>query len=103
MLSRALSPVDWTESAWAIHNKIRGLSPWPAASTEVISGESMKLFASHVTEERTDKRPGTVVSAGKQGIDVACGDGVVLRITQLQAAGGKRMSAADYLPGHPIA
>jgi methionyl-tRNA formyltransferase len=102
MLSRALSPIDWNQSAQSIHNKIRGLSPWPAASTDAISGDSMKLYASNVTGEQTAQRPGTVVAAGKQGIDVACGDGTVLRVTQLQAAGGKRMSAADYLRGHPI-
>ena len=43
-----------------------------------------------------------VIAAGKQGIDIACGDGLTLRILVLQASGGKRMSAADYLLGHPI-
>jgi methionyl-tRNA formyltransferase len=42
------------------------------------------------------------VAAGKQGIDIACGDGKVLRVTELQAQGGKRMAAAAYLLGHPI-
>lgn len=102
MLSRDLSAVDWTESAKAIHDKIRGLSPWPAACTDVIGGQTVKLFASRNTGEGTSARPGTIVAAGKQGIDVACGDGKVLRILQLQAAGGKRMAAADYLRGHPI-
>ena len=46
--------------------------------------------------------PGTIVSAGKQGIDIACGDGKVLRIKELQAQGGTRMAAAAYLLGHPI-
>lgn len=102
MLSRALSPIDWTQSAKAIHDKIRGLSPWPAASTDVISGESIKIFGSQVVDQTTSKLPGVIVSAGKQGIDIACGDGKILRITQLQAAGGKRMAAADYLRGHPL-
>lgn len=102
MLSRALSPIDWTQSAKAIHDKIRGLSPWPAASTDVISGESIKLFGSVNTGLDTTAHPGVIVQAGKQGIDIACGDGKILRITQLQAAGGKRMAAADYLRGHPL-
>lgn len=102
MLSREMSKVDWTMPAKAIHDKIRGLSPWPAASTDVISGDTIKLFGSIHTGEATSAQPGTIVSAGKQGIDIACGDGKILRIVQLQAAGGKRMAAADYLRGHPI-
>ena len=102
MLSREMSKVDWNMPAKAIHDKIRGLSPWPAASTDVISGDTIKLFGSVNTGATTSAQPGTIVSAGKQGIDIACGDGKILRIVQLQAAGGKRMAAADYLRGHPI-
>ena len=102
MLSRDLSPVDWTRSAHAIHCQIRGLQPWPCASTEIISGEAMKLFSARETGETVSAAPGTIVRAGKAGIDVACGDGNVLRITELQAKGGKRMTAEAYLLGHPI-
>ena len=102
MLSRALSPIDWTQSAKSIHDKIRGLSPWPAASTDVISGDTIKIFGSVNTGLSTSAHPGVIVEAGKQGIDIACGDGKILRIPQLQAAGGKRMAAADYLRGHPL-
>lgn len=102
MLSRELSNIDWDQPAKAIHDKIRGLSPWPAASTNIISNTVIKIFGSSNLGEATTAQPGTIVAAGKQGIDVACGDGKVLRITQLQAPGGKRMAAADYLRGHPI-
>ncbi len=102
MLSKEMSPVDWTRSAHAISCQIRGLIPWPCASTEAITGQPMKLFAASETGEQTSAKPGTVVAAGKQGIDVACGDGKVLRLTEIQAQGGKRMSAAAYLLGHPI-
>lgn len=102
MLSKALSPVDWTRSAQAIHNQIRGLYPWPAATTDILTGEPVKLWAARMAETPAAARPGTVISAGKEGIDVACGDGQTLRILELQAPGGKRMSAADYLRGHPI-
>ena len=102
MLSRELSNIDWNQSAKAIHDKIRGLSPWPAASTNIICDTIIKIFGSSNLGEATTAQPGTIVAAGKQGIDVACGDGKVLRITQLQAPGGKRMAAADYLRGHPI-
>jgi methionyl-tRNA formyltransferase len=102
MLSKALSPVDWTRSAQAIHNQIRGLYPWPAAATDILTGEPVKLWAARTAETPAAARPGTIISAGREGIDVACGDGRALRILELQAPGGKRMSAADYLRGHPI-
>ncbi len=100
MLSKALSPIDWNRSARQIHDQVRGLIPWPCATTEV-GGKKVKVFK---TEQgsATKAAPGTVVSAGKQGIEIACGDGLTLRITQLQAEGGKRMAAADYLRGHSV-
>ena len=102
MLSKEMSPIDWTRPAHAVSCQVRGLIPWPCASTDVISGEPIKLFSVRETGEEANARPGTIVAAGKQGIDVACGDGTVLRVTELQAKGGKRMSAAAYLLGHPI-
>lgn len=102
MLGKELSPVDWTRSAHEISCQVRGLIPWPCATTDVISGEEMKLYAVQETREETSARPGTVTAAGKQGIDLACGDGKILRVTELQAKGGKRMTAAAYLLGHPI-
>ena len=103
MLSKAMSPVDWTRSAQEIFNQIRGLYPWPGASTDIITGEPVKLWRAQVVEKHTDAIPGTVIAAGKQGIDVACGElQHVLRILELQPPGKKRMSAADYLRGHPI-
>lgn len=102
MLSKELSAVDWSRSAHQIHCQIRGLIPWPCASTDLISGEPMKLFGARETGEETSAAPGRVVRADKRGICVACGDGKVLCLTELQAPGGKRMSAASYLAGHPI-
>ena len=102
MLGKELSPVDWTRSAHEISCQVRGLIPWPCATTDVISGEEMKLYAVLETGEGTGARPGAITAAGKQGIDVACGDGKVLRVTELQAKGGKRMTAGAYLLGHPI-
>lgn len=102
MLSKEMSPIDWTRSAHAISCQVRGLIPWPCAATDVISGEAIKLYAVAETGEDTAARPGVIVAAGKQGIDIACGDGKVLRVKELQAQGGKRMTAAAYLLGHPI-
>ena len=102
MLTKALSPVDWGRSAREIHDQIRGLIPWPGASTVALTGEPVKLWRAQVLDRKTEKTPGTVVEAGAQGIDMACGDGRVLRILELQAPGARRMAAADYLRGHPI-
>lgn len=102
MLSRALCPIDWTMSARDIHNKVRGLTPWPATSTDAFTEQPVKVYAAVETGENTGKAPGTVLKADKEGIDVACGDGKVLRILELQAPGSRRMAAADYLRGHPI-
>lgn len=102
MLSRELSPIDWTRTAAQIHDQVRGLLPWPVASTDLFGGDKVKIFTTIETEDKTGKEPGTILRANKTGIDVACGGGTVLRITELQAPGSRRMSAADYLRGHPI-
>ncbi len=101
MLSRALSPMDWTRTARELHDQVRGLIPWPAAVTE-LNGTRCKIFSTSVLEETTGKEPGTVLMADKKGLKLACGGGTVLQINELQADGGKRMKAADYLRGHPI-
>lgn len=103
MLSKEMSPVDWTRTAQEVFNHIRGLYPWPGASTTAITGEPIKLWGAQVVEKHTDAGPGTIVAAGKQGIDVACGEfNHVLRILELQPPGKKRMTAAAYLAGNPI-
>ncbi|MBR5792088.1 MAG: methionyl-tRNA formyltransferase [Ruminiclostridium sp.] len=101
MLSRALSPMDFTRPARELHNQVRGLIPWPAAVTE-LNGTRCKIFSTSVLEETTGKAPGTVIAADKKGLKIACGGGTVLQINELQADGGKRLKAADYLRGHPI-
>lgn len=102
MLTRELSPIDWSRSAHEINCQIRGLIPWPAASTDVITGAPMKVFQSQESEETTAKRPGSILSADQKGIAIACGDSKVLYLTEIQAQGGKRMMVSDYLRGHPI-
>ena len=101
MLDKSLSPMDFTRSAQALHNQVRGLIPWPCATMD-LQGKTVKVFRTQVGEE-TSVAPGAIVAADKRGIAVACGDGRVLRITELQPEGGKRMAAAAYLAGHPIA
>lgn len=101
MLSRELSPIDWSRSALEIHNQIRGLVPWPATTME-LKGTRFKVFASLLTGETVEQPGGTVLGSDKKGIRMVCGDGGVLCITEVQAPGKKRMKAVDYLRGHPI-
>ena len=101
MLSRDLSPMDFTRPAQALHDQVRGLIPWPAATMD-LNGVRCKVFATAVLGETTGKAPGSVIQADKKGLKLACGGGTVLGIQVLQAAGGKRMAAADYLRGHPV-
>ena len=100
MLSKGMSPIDWSRPAHAVDCQVRGLIPWPCASTE-LAGQRFKVYRT-APGRKTDKAPGTILAAGKMGIEVACGDGRSLYITELQAEGGKRMAASAYLLGHPI-
>ncbi len=99
MLDKSLCPIDWNESATAIHNKIRGLSPWPVA-TAVLEDKVVKIHLSRLSQE-TGSKPGEVIKSDKNLI-VSCGDGKCIEILQIQAQGSKRMSAQDYLRGRKI-
>ncbi len=100
MLSREMSPIDWSRTAREISCQVRGLIPWPCAVTE-LAGNRFKVYRT-APGRACSAAPGTILSAGKSGIEVACGDGQSLLITELQAEGGKRMAAGAYLLGHPI-
>ena len=100
MLDRSLSPMDFTRSARHLHDQVRGLVPWPCASM-MLDGKTVKVYRTAVGGE-TALAAGKIAEAGKQGLAVACGDGRLLRILELQAEGGKRMAAVDYLRGHPV-
>ena len=100
MLSKDLSPMDWTRSAQALHDQVRGLIPWPCASME-LGGKKVKVFKTRMGGE-INAAAGPILTAGKQGLEIACGDGHSLWILELQAEGGKRMMSADYLRGHPV-
>lgn len=98
MLDKSMSPIDWTKTARQVHNHVRGLHPWPVATTE-IQGKLFKVHATRVAEGSGE--PGQILGLSKTGLLVACGEGAV-EILSLQAEGGKRMSAPDYFRGHPL-
>lgn len=101
MLDKSLSPMDFSRSAQQLHDQVRGLVPWPSASM-VLAGKPVKVHRTAVGGE-TSAPAGSVVEADKNGLAIACGDGRLLRVLELQGEGGKRMAAADYLRGHPSA
>ena len=100
MLDRSLSPLDFSKSARQLHDQVRGLIPWPCASM-TLDGKNVKVYRTAVGG-KTALAAGKIAEAGKQGLAIACGDGRLLCILELQAEGGKRMAAADYLRGHPV-
>ena len=101
MLDKSLCPIDFNRSPREIVKHICGLDPWPVATME-LKGETFKVFKAEYTRHKTTKTPGSIVAAGKDGIEFACAAGETLLITEIQPAGKKRMSAAAYLLGHRI-
>lgn len=100
-LDKSICPIDWTGSPREIVKHICGLNPWPVATME-LGGETLKVYMARYTDTVTDKAPGSVAGAGKDGLEIACGGGRTVMITELQAPGKRRMSAHDYLVGHPV-
>lgn len=101
MLSKELSAMDWSKTAQQLHDQVRGLLPWPAAISE-FGGVRCKVMATTVLEDTSSATVGTVIEAGKLGFSVACGNGTVLRIDELQPDGKKRMNAADFARGKSL-
>lgn len=101
MLDKSMCPIDWNKTPREIVKWVCGLQPWPVATAE-IDGALCRVFSAEAMQRKTSAAPGTILSAGREGIEFACGGGGSVRVTELQAPGKKRMPAADYLLGHPI-
>ena len=99
MLSKELCPLDFTQSAHQVHDRIRGLYPWPIA-TLTAGGKTLKVHQSALCGDAGGK-PGEVMESGKRFV-VSCGDGRCVELLTVQAQGKKAMCAADYLRGNPI-
>jgi methionyl-tRNA formyltransferase len=100
MLKKEDGIIDWTSPAVVIERRIRGMSPWPGAFT-FAGEERWTIWRALVKETPQGEGPGLVISATKEGIAVATGQGTLL-ITDLQPANSRRMAAAQYLTGHRI-
>ena len=94
-LDKAEATLDWTQPAQALANKVRAFNPWPVAEARLLD-ERLRIHGAVALDEPHASMPGEIVQMGRDGIDVACGEGV-LRIRVLQREGGKLITAADYL------
>lgn len=95
-ISKELCPIDFNKSAFEVHNKVRGLNPWPVAVTE-IAGKTVKVYSTRVTD--LSGEPGTILSL--KPFVVACGDKSV-ELIEIQPQGKKRMTAQAFLAGHKL-
>lgn len=92
--------IDWTLSATALTNRVRGLAPWPGAYT-FLGEERWNIWKAVSQASATPDIPGTIVTVNKQSILVATGDGL-LEIREIQTANSKRMAASQFLAGHRV-
>lgn len=99
-LTKEMAEIDFSMPGKLVVSHILGMDPWPVA-TALIAGVKFKIYKAFYTKKDVSIAPGTVLSSGWEGIEIAVSDGSIT-VTQLQAPGGKRMAAADYLRGHPI-
>jgi methionyl-tRNA formyltransferase len=94
-LEKAEARLDWSQPAGVLARKVRAFTPWPIAEGD-LAGEVVRIHGASAVDAQARAAPGTVLHASRDGIDVACGEGA-LRIRVLQRAGGKAITAADYL------
>ncbi len=93
MITKNMSLIDFSEPAAVIHNKVRAITGFA-----FLGGKRLKIFRSELTGKKSSEAPGTVTEASSEFLTV-CGDGELIRFTEVQPEGSRRMNAADYLRG----
>ena len=99
-LTRGDGLIDWTRSARAIHNQVRGLHPWPLAFT-YLEGRRLIVRRTAPAPAPSAASPGTIIEAAADRLLVATGEGV-LAVRELQLEGRRPVGARDFLSGHPV-
>jgi len=94
-LDKAEARLDWSADAVALERTVRAFNPWPIAEAS-LAGERVRIHGAVALADNQGQAPGTLLAAGREGIDIACGQGA-LRLRVLQREGGKAITAADYL------
>lgn len=101
LLTKADGAIDWTQSAQQVHDRVRGMTPWPGAHT-TLKGKRLKLLATRVgAAPDAGAEPGYVLAIDDHGAEVACGSGR-LRMVRGQLAGKKALSASELCCGRSI-
>ena len=101
MIRKEMGDMDFTKDAAYLERLVRGLSPWPGAYTH-INGKTLKIWKSAVCgEAETPAAPGTILSAGREGIRVQCGSGILV-LKEVQLEGKKRMDTDAFLRGFRV-
>jgi len=100
-IDKSEAAIDWAQPAPVIARRVRAFDPAPGAGS-VLDGEALKIWAAHALPGGDPQSvPGQIDAVSADGIDVRCAEGI-LRITQLQRSGGKRLPAADFLRGFEL-
>jgi methionyl-tRNA formyltransferase len=99
-LTRQLGRIDWRQAATTVHNLIRGLVPWPGATT-VFQEVEIKIWRAAVLDESSTFPPGTITGFTAEGFCIACGSQQLV-ITELQPANRRRMSGRDFVQGYRL-
>lgn len=97
VLSKEMAVINWKDTAYNIHNLIRGMDPWPVART-FFNGKILKIYKTEVMSGASHSAPGTVKTENGE-IFVSCGEGTILMLREIQLEGSKRMSSSDFLRG----
>ena len=100
MLSKELCPIDFNKSSSDVHNKIRGLYPWPISTTK-INNKTYKIHKSQKITEKFTGKPGEIVDNNNRLVCM-CGDGQCIEILEIQAEGKRKTDTASFLRGHKI-
>jgi methionyl-tRNA formyltransferase len=99
-LQKAEAEIDWHQAASQIARQVAAFNPWPVAQT-LYDGEVLRIWEAKALDETSGNPPGSVTHFDKQGIDIACGEGV-LRLLCLQRPGGKPQGTNDFLNANPV-
>ena len=93
--------IDWTLPASTIHNRVRGLYPWPHAYT-YLAGTRIIVLRTRVDDAATDAPPGTVVDVTRDAVHVATGHHGRVALERVQLEGGRPLTVREFLAGHPV-
>lgn len=99
-ITKQTGKIDWTKSAYAIHDLVRALDSWPGAYA-AFEGTIYKIWRTRLADPDRKAAPSEIMAMTERGFLVGTGKGI-LEVLEIQAPGKKRMAAADYLHGHPL-